>query len=215
MDGLFDEVAPVFVVGVRSALLYSFGSVATGFCLAIVICAMRLGRWRVLWAFSVLYVSILRGVPLIVQLMISYYCLPLIGLNVSPETSAMCTLAACTAAYQAEILRGGFLGIAAGQIEAAHMAGLRGWQILLFIEVPQAVRLTLPSLVNEAVNMVKASSLISVVGVLELTRAAENIAASTYRPLAVYLVAGALYLIITSGVTGLGIGLERRLRVGR
>jgi polar amino acid transport system permease protein len=215
MGDLFDEIAPFFIIGVRSALLYSFGSVALGFCLGVVVCAVRLGRSRLLRAFAAFYVSIMRGVPLIVQLLISYYCLPLIGINISPQASALLTLAACTAAYQAEILRGGFLGIPAGQVEAAQMASFSGWQILLFIEVPQAVRLTFPSLLNEAVTMVKASSLISVGGVLELTRAAQNIAASTYRPLAVYLIAGLLYLLMTSAVAGLGALLERRLRLGQ
>ncbi|WP_321340192.1 amino acid ABC transporter permease [Breoghania sp.] len=215
MTSLMAEMFPVFTVGVRSTILFSIGSVGLGFCVGVLICAMRLGRSRSLYVLSSFYVSAMRGMPLFVQLLIAYYCLPLVGFNVSPEVSALLTLAACTGAYQAEILRGGFLGIPPGQIEAARMSGLNSWQILRHIQVPQAVRLTFPSLLNEAVAMVKASSLISAVGVLELTRAAQNIAASTYRPLPVYLTAGAIYLVITVGVSVAGAILERRLRVGQ
>lgn len=205
---------PVFVAGARSAIFYAIGSILLGFCIAVAICAMRLARNPLSRSFAMVYVSAFRGVPLIVQLLITYYCLPLLGVNISPGLSALITLALCTGAYQAEILRGGFMGVSRGQIEAAQMSGLTRWQILLFIETPQAVRLTLPSLTNEAVTMVKASSLISVVGVLELTRAAQNVAASTYRPFAAYLTAGLIYLVMTSLVASAGAWLERRMQAG-
>ncbi|WP_414834055.1 amino acid ABC transporter permease [Afifella sp. YEN Y35] len=205
------EALPVLIRGAEATIFYAAGSVAIGFVIAVGVCAMRLSKSPLLFAAGTFYVSLLRGIPLLVQLLISYYCLPLVGVNISPMLSALLTLAVCTAAYMAEILRGGFLGISPGQVEAAQMAGLRGWQILLYIEVPQAVRLTLPSLLNEVVNMVKASSLISVVGVLDLTRAAQNVASSTYQPLPVYLMAGAIYFVITFSVARLGGVLERRL----
>jgi polar amino acid transport system permease protein len=142
------------------------------------------------------YVFFFRGVPMLVQLLLVYYLLPFVGINVSPLVAAISAVSLCSASYIAEILRGGFLSIPPGQIEAARMLGMSPLDMLRRIQVPQAFRLTLPSLVNEMVLLIKASSLISVVGVAELTRTAQNIAASTYRPLEAYLAAGLIYFVI-------------------
>ncbi|MDF2617479.1 MAG: polar amino acid transporter, inner rane subunit [Xanthobacteraceae bacterium] len=194
-------------------VVYSLTSVAIGFCIGTLMCAAGLSQSRPMRALAAFYVSFFRGVPLLVQLLISYYCLPLIGVNVPSSVAAVGTLALCTGAYIAEILRGGFLGIPAGLIEAARMVGLNRVQILTRIEVPMAVRFTLPSLVNETTMMVKASSLISVVGVLELTRLAQNIATSTFQPLEIYLTAGAIYFLINGAITLAGDFAESRFRV--
>jgi polar amino acid transport system permease protein len=215
VNPLLENLLPLIFNGLGATVFYSVCSTLLGFCVAVPICSMRLGHSRIAHGVSTFYVSMFRGVPLIVQLLIAYYCLPELGLDVSPPVAAIFTLGLCTAAYQAEILRGGFLGIPEGQIEAARMAGLSGRQILLYIQVPQAVRLTLPSLSNEAITMVKASSLISVVGVLELTRLAQNIAASSYKPLPAYAAAGLVYLIVTSAVGALGKRLERKMAIGQ
>lgn len=194
-------------------VVYSLTSVAIGFCIGTLMCAAGLSQSKPMRAIAAFYVSFFRGVPLLVQLLISYYCLPLIGVNVPSSVAAVGTLALCTGAYIAEILRGGFLGIPAGLIEAARMVGLSRLQILTRIEVPMAVRFTLPSLVNETTMMVKASSLISVVGVLELTRLAQNIATSTFQPLEIYLTAGAIYFLINGAITLAGDFAESRFRV--
>ncbi|MFT0862541.1 amino acid ABC transporter permease [Ancylobacter sp. G4_0304] len=193
-------------------IVYSLASVAIGFCIGTLMCAAGLSQSPALRGIAAFYVSFFRGVPLLVQLLLSYYCLPLIGINVPSSVAAVGTLALCTGAYIAEILRGGFLGIPAGLIEAARMVGLSRAQILTRIEVPMAVRFTLPSLVNETTMMVKASSLISVVGVLELTRLAQNIATSTFQPLEIYLTAGVIYFVINAAITFVGSLAERRFR---
>jgi polar amino acid transport system permease protein len=200
---------PNLLQGAVNTIAYSLASVAIGFVIGTAICAMRLGRSRLGRGVAAIYVSFFRGVPLIVQLLVAYYCLPLIGINVSSVVAAVTTLSLCTAAYLAEILRGGFLGIPNGQIEAARMLGFSRWHILRHIEVPQAVRLTLPTLVNETTMMIKASSLVSVVGVLELTRMAQNIATSSFQPLELYIAAGVIYLLCIGVVTVLGALLER------
>ncbi len=95
------------------------------------------------------------------------------------------------------------------------MVGLTAAQMFWRIRVPIAVKLTLPSLVSEAIMILKASSLVSVVGVVELTRMAQDLAASTYRPLPIYAAAGALYIVLDWGIAGGGAALERRSRWGR
>jgi polar amino acid transport system permease protein len=162
-----------------------------------------------------LYVSFFRGVPLLVQLLLIYYLLPSIGLDVPPVVAAIAGMSLCTAAYQAEIMRGGFAGVPRGLVEAADMCGLSRLDTFRRIRLPIAVKLVLPALVNEAIMMLKSSSLVSVVGVVELTRMAQDLAASTYRPLELYAAAGLIYLVINVVVALLGRGLEARLSWGR
>ena len=200
---------PFLLTGAVWTVVYSLVSVVIGFLIAVPVCTASLSGSRALRWLATFYVSFFRGVPLIVQLLIAYYVLPGLGLNISSTVAALGALSVCTAAYQAEILRGGFMGVAPGQLEAARMLGLSRLQIVTWIEVPQAVRLTAPLLINEVTMMIKASSLISVVGILELTRTAQNIATSTFQPLEIYLAAGVLYLVI-NGALSLAGGLAHR-----
>lgn len=200
---------PFLLTGAVWTVVYSLVSVVIGFLIAVPVCTAGLSGSRALRWLATFYVSFFRGVPLIVQLLIAYYVLPGLGLNISSTVAALGALSVCTAAYQAEILRGGFMGVAPGQLEAARMLGLSRLQIVTWIEVPQAVRLTAPLLINEVTMMIKASSLISVVGILELTRTAQNIATSTFQPLEIYLAAGVLYLVI-NGALSLAGGLAHR-----
>ena len=149
--------------------------------------------------------------PLLVQLLLIYYSLPFAGINVPPMAAAVIGLSVVTAAYQAEILRGGFQAIPHGQREAARVLGLRPWDVHLRIELPQVFRLVLPSLVNDSILLLKSSSLISAVGVLDVTRASQNIAASSLRPMEAYLAAAAIYLVLTAALSFAGRMMERRI----
>ena len=108
----------------------------------------------------------------------------------------MGTVGLCCAAYMGEILRGGFALVPKGGVEAARLLGLSPRQILLRIQLPIAVQAMRPAIINEAILIVKASSLISVVGILELTRSAQALASSTFEPLPSYALCGAIYLVI-------------------
>jgi polar amino acid transport system permease protein len=183
-----------------------------GFFVAIGVCSARLSAHRAARMVGGAYVFFFRGVPMLVQLLLVYYLLPFVGINVSPLAAAISAVSLCSASYIAEILRGGFLSIPPGHIEAARMLGMSPFDMLRRIQVPQAFRLTLPSLVNEMVLLIKASSLISVVGVAELTRTAQNIAASTYRPLEAYVAAGLIYFVICGALALVAHGAEHRLQ---
>lgn len=190
-------------------------SITIGLLIGLLVCAAKLSPGRLLRWPAVLYISFFRGVPLLVQLLLIYNLLPAMGIMVPSVVAAVAGLSLCTAAYQAENLRGGFNSVPRGLLEAADMVGLTPWQQFRRIRVPIAMRLTLPALVNEAILIVKVSSLVSVVGVVELTRMAQNLAASTYNPLLFYAVAGALYLVINWFVATGGSMAERYMRVGR
>ncbi len=195
-------------------VLLSAISIAIGLALGLLVCAAKLSPRKLLSIPATVYVSLFRGVPLLVQLLLIYNLLPALGILVPSEVAAIAGLALCTAAYQAENLRGGFNSVPRGLIEAADMVGMSPWQQLRRIRAPIAFRLTLPALVNEMILILKASSLISVVGVIELTRMAQNLSASTFRPLLFYSVAGGIYLAICWLVAGGGSLAERMMRTG-
>jgi polar amino acid transport system permease protein len=209
---VFLQGLPLLLHAALATIGISLAGLVIGFFVAIGVCAARLSPKRIARMLGGAYVFFFRGVPMLVQLLLVYYLLPFAGINVSPIVAALSAVSLCSASYIAEILRGGFLSIAPGQIEAARMLGLSPFDMLRRILVPQAFRLTLPSLVNEMVLLIKASSLISVVGVAELTRTAQNIAASTYRPLEAYVAAGLIYFVICGTLALAAHAAEYRLQ---
>lgn len=209
---------PVFsllLMGAGVTAAISVISVSAGLMLGIAICAASLARSRALRLFAAVYVSFFRGVPLLVQLLLLYHALPRLGVDLPGIAAAVLGLTLCTAAYQAETLRGGFVNVPTGLIEAGRIVGMTTRQIMLRIRAPIALRLTLPAVVNEAILILKASSLVSVVGVADLTRTAQNIASSNYRPIETFAAAGALYLLLNIVVGGAGAGLGRIVGRGR
>jgi polar amino acid transport system permease protein len=205
------DALPYLIKAAQATVLISLVGLAAGFIIAIAVCSARLSKNLFVSKLGGAYVGFFRGVPLLVQLLLTYYFLPFIGINVPPLVAAAAAVSLCEAAYLAEILRGGFIGIAHGQLEAAQLLGLSRLHAVLRIQMPQALRATMPSLVNEMVMLVKASSLISVVGVADITRTAQNIAAGTYRPLEAYVAAGLVYLVINGALSLAGHRAERRM----
>ncbi|MDO1582930.1 amino acid ABC transporter permease [Rhizobium oryzicola] len=195
-------------------LSISLVSILLGFALAIGLSAVLLSSKRLYRAPAELFISFFRGVPLLVQLLFIYNLLPFIGLNVPSVVAAIIGLTLCTAAYQAENLRGGFESVPRGLIEAADMAGFSVRQIFLRIKVPIAMRLTFPALVNEAIMILKSSSLVSVVGIVEVTKMAQDLASSTYLPIELFSSAALIYLVICWSIALIGRYTERALPGG-
>ncbi|MBO9100087.1 MULTISPECIES: amino acid ABC transporter permease [unclassified Rhizobium] len=189
----------------------SVASILIGFTLALLISAMTLSGQRLFIWPARIFISFFRGVPLLVQLLLIYNLLPAIGVNVPSIVAAIIGMSLSTAAYQAENLRGGFASVPRGLIECAEMVGLTPAQIFRRIKAPIAMRLTFPALVNEAILLLKASSLVSVVGIIELTRMAQDLSASTFLPLQIFASAGLIYLIINWIVALAGGMIERAL----
>lgn len=195
----------------RFTLLISVLGIALGLAVGALICAAALSRANGLPWFAAFYVSFLRGVPLLVQLLLCYYLLPVIGINVPAMVAAVMTVGICSSAYVSEIWRGAIIALPRGQIEAATAIGMKPSDIWLRVILPQAFRISLPALVNELILLVKASSLVSIVGILEVTRASQAQAATTFRPLEVYIAAACIYLIINLCFAALGRYLEHRM----
>jgi len=202
---------PYLIAAAKWTLLISLAGMGISILLGILICAARISRSPWLSRASGVYISFFRGVPLLVQLLMFFYMLPQIGVDLPATGAAILAFGMCSAAYTAEILRGALQTIPAGQTEAAHALGISPLWLWRRILVPQALRLGMPSLINELILLVKVSSLASVVGIGELTRVAQNIAGQSYRHLEIYLAAAAVYLAINLVIASLGRTAERRL----
>ncbi|MGN7292909.1 amino acid ABC transporter permease [Rhizobium sp. SAFR-030] len=186
-------------------------SIALGFLLALGISAALLSGRPLFVRPAQFFISFFRGVPLLVQLLLIYNLLPFIGLNVPSIVAAIIGMTLCTAAYQAENLRGGFESVPRGLVEAADMVGFSPRQVFVRIKIPIALRLTFPALVNEAIMILKSSSLVSVVGIIEITRMAQDLASSTYLPIQIFSSAALIYLVICWCVAMAGRYAERSL----
>jgi len=156
------------------------------------------------------YVDVLRGIPVLVLIFASFYGLALLGLDISAFLGGVVALSAFCGAHMSETIRGAIDSIPQGQTEAAKAIGLKPWQRLWYVVLPQAVRRILPPWVNTAVEMVKGSTLLSVIGVVELLLATQQVISRTYEVIPFYLLAGAVYLVLNFTIAQLGALLERR-----
>jgi polar amino acid transport system permease protein len=210
--GVIVSALPYLLEAAWTTLYVSLFGIVLGQIIGALVCVARQAGSRIADAVGGVYVSFFRGVPLLIQLLLIYYFLPLIGIDVPAMAAAIGALGLASGAYVSEIYRGALNAVPVGQSEAALSLGFSGPTIWRRILLPQAFRLSVPPLINELILLLKASSLISVVGVAELTRTSQTISASTYRPLEIYLAAAAIYLVINGCLALLGTALERRLR---
>ena len=192
----------------------SLAGIALGFVFGTLVCMARVSGKPWLERLGGAYVSVFRGVPLLVLLLFVYDFLAILGLDVPALVAAIGGLSLSSGAYQAEILRGALNAVPRGQSEAAVALGYTSFVRWRTILMPQALRISIPPLINEFILLIKASSLVSVVGIAELTRVSMNIASMTYRPLEAYVGGGLFYLAINLTLASLGGLAERRLAAG-
>ena len=209
MDLVFiEEALPPLLRGAVATVAVSLAAIALGFAAGAAIAAASTAGSRGLRGAAALYISFFRGVPLLVQLLLAYYALPFLGIDIPALVAAVGALGLCCAAYMAEILRGGLATVPPGAVEAARLLGLTRAQTFLRIRLPIAARTMRPAIVGEAIMIMKASSLISLVGIMELTRTSQALAASTFMPLEAYALCGAIYLVINFVL--MAVGWERK-----
>jgi polar amino acid transport system permease protein len=203
-SSLLMKSLPLLLKGAFTTLQLSLVSIAIGLCggLCIGILNCRKLQLPLLTYFLSSFVWIIRGTPLFVQVLIIYYALPeLLGITLSPFSAGVIALGINSTAYVSEIIRGGIDAISDGQWEAAYVVGLKPWQTLRGIILPQMFRITLPSLTNELTALIKETSILMVIGVTELTKMSKDIVARELDPMTIYLAAAVFYLIMTSGFT--------------
>lgn len=204
---------PTLLEGAGVTLIVSGITIALGVVFGLALCFGLISDKAVVRRLCLVYQSFWRGTPILVQLFIVYYLLPVIGFDVAPIVAAIAALTMNTTAFQSEIYRGGLQTISAGQFEAARIHGLGVWTTRRRILVPQMFRLVLPALVNETISILKNSSLVSVIAVTELMRVSQQIVATNYRAFEMYFTAGVMYLIMNLTLSFAARYAERRMAV--
>lgn len=209
--GLIWDSLPLLIAGAGVTIEITAISVGLGFILGLVVSVCRLSGWKILKAVAVCYVNILRGTPLLVQIFLIYFALPmLIGQRVNPFLAAVAACSINSGAYVSEIFRAGIQAVDRGQMEAGRSLGLSWMQTMWYIILPQAFRKVIPPLGNEFISMTKETSLVSVIGFEELTRRGQLIIAKTYGSFEIWLTVAAIYLVMTLSIAQLVSYLERR-----
>ena len=204
--------AQVFAEGARMTMLLTLVAGAAGVVLGIVAALGKLSRFAPLrWAAGV-YIWVMRGTPLLVQVLFVFFALPLLvpALQMGDFASACVALGLNVGAYNAEAIRSGLLAVPKGQVEAARSLGLNRWHTFVDITFPQAFKISLPPLVNNLVALLKDSSLAYAIGVVELTNVGNRIQAATFEPVPILATTATIYLLLTTLMTQFSDAVERR-----
>ena len=204
---------PLLLVGAGVTIKITALSVALGVVIGLFVGIARISRIRILRILAAIYVDFFRGSPLLVQIFLVYFALPVItGQRVDPFVAAIGSCGINSGAYVAEIFRAGIQSIDKGQMEAGRSLGMTWVQTMRYIIVPQAFKRVIPPLGNEFIALLKDSSLVSVIGFEELTRRGQLIIAKTYGSLEIWLSVAVIYLAMTLTISQFVAYLERRYK---
>ena len=211
---VLEPYMPLLAGAVWVTLKFTFFSTIMGFLGGFILALITLSKNKIASFFAKAYISVFRGTPLLVQLMLIYFATPqLTSYTISPLEAGVLSFGLNSAAYISEALRGGILSVYRGQWEAAMSLGVPPYRFVLDVILPQAIKNALPSLVNESIMLLKDSSLVSVIGVADTLRWADLIQAKTFRAFEAFVVAAAVYYVLVMLLNLLGSYLEKKVRV--
>lgn len=202
---------PILLQGSIMTVKLTVITLFLGSLLGIIIALSKISKNFVLYWIATLYTWVFRGTPLILQLFFFYYALPMMGITLTPFSAAVIGLSLNCGAYMAEIIRGGIISIDKGQFEAAKALGFNYFQTMTKIILPQTFRIIIPPVGNEFIAMLKDTSLVSTIAMVELMRSATQIASATFKYTEVLFTAAVLYLIMTTVFTSIFSVVEKRL----
>ncbi len=205
------ESIPLLAEGMIVTLQVSALSALLGLALGVVLGLGALSRSRALRLAVAAYVDFIRGTPLLIQIFLVFFALPMLGIRFDEFWAGVVALSLNAGAFVAEVVRGGVGAIERGQAEAARAIGMRHRQILVQILLPQAYRQMIPPLTNELISLVKNSSLLSVISVYELTRAGQAIISVHFVPFEIYTLLALYYYALIKALSWLSVRLEQRL----
>ena len=208
---LLKDAAPVMLTGAGYTLLFALASMVGGLAIGVPVALLRIAPRAALRWPATLYVSLMRGTPLLVQIFVIYYGLPSVGIEFTPVTAGVLALSLNAGAYLSESLRGAIVSIGQGQWRASFSLGLGYGQTLAHIVLPQALRVAVPSMSNTLISLIKDTSLVSVITMTELMLATKEVIATTFQPLPLYLAAAAIYWMLSLVFEQLQRVAERRL----
>lgn len=217
------EWMPTFFEGTMVTIVLSLSTVFIGSLIGLVVVLMKMSNVKPLNIIANLYTNVVRGTPMLLQLFIWLYGLPMLGISFSGLSflggtygsrefiTAIVALAINSGAYVSEVLRGGLEAVDKGQTEAGRALGLSKRETMFSIIIPQAIRTVLPGLGNEFITMIKESSIVSTVGVFDVMYTSNIVKASTYSIFEPLIVVGVIYFILTYSLSALMKNLEKRL----
>ncbi|WP_374705891.1 amino acid ABC transporter substrate-binding protein/permease [Paenibacillus lautus] len=213
--GLIVESLPSLLKGLGNTLLLTIVSLFFAFFLGLIFGFMKVGRNRWLRGIATVFVDIFRGIPLLVLAFFIYFGIPqAFGFTMSPIVAAVLTLSLNAGAYVTEIIRGGIQSIDPGQLEAARSLGLPYRKAMMKIIIPQAIKVMIPTFINQLVITLKDTSILSVIGLVELTQSGKIIIARTFASFDIWLVVAIMYLVVITILTKISDRLERKVRHG-
>lgn len=205
---------PFLLDGAKLTVYISAMAFVLGNVIGIVMGIMRVSGIKILEIVSTVYIETIRGTPLVVQILIVYFGIPIAtGIRFDPILAGILTMGINSGAYQAEIVRSGIKGIPRGQLEAAESLGLTYWQSMRHIIIPQAMRIVIPAFVNEFATILKDTSILIIIGVHELTRRGQYIAAWSYRYFEVYVTIAFIYLVMVLIISRTARIIEKKARI--
>lgn len=203
---------PVLIQGAYWTIVITFWGVGLGFIIGVIFGFGRLSKRPAIYFLSTCYVEVIRGTPILVQLLWIYFGLGMI-FNIGPLAAAVASISVNSGAYISEIVRGGIQSIERGQMEAGRSLGMTHFQTMRYIIWPQAFRRIIPPLGNQFIISLKDTSLLSFIAVRELTRQGQIIIATNFRAFEIFTVVGIMYLLMTLSISFGLRRLERKLDV--
>lgn len=208
---LVSSFTKILIPGIKVTIPLTLLSFAVSLVLGLLLAIVQVANIKVLKQFSIIYIWIFRGTPLIVQLFIIFFGLPSLGIMIDAFPAAVLAFGLNLGAYNAEVFRSAINAIPGGQLEASYMIGLSYPKAMARVILPQSFPIAFPSLFNNLISLLKDTSLAASITVIELFTAAQQIAARTYEPFALYLEAAFVYLIFSTLLTMLQSYLEKKL----
>ncbi len=210
---LLEPYIPMFANGLAVTCEVTAAALVIAFALGFAIAVLKVLPCRPLRTLLDFYTSVFRGVPLIVLLFMAYFATPqLTGYKISMFAAGILTLGLNGSATVSETVRGGIEGVDRGQRDAAESIGLDYVKTMRLVIIPQAMRSVAPALVNEVITVLKSSSLVATIGLMDMMRAAQSVQALTYRAFEPFLVVAVVYYVIVMVLARAGRALEKRLK---
>lgn len=206
-------VIPTLLKGLKMTMLIAVLGILLGFAIGLLVGLARSGKNKVLYRIAGVYVAIIRGTPLMVQALYLYFAIPMmLNFNLPALTAGIMAIGLNSGAYISEIVRGAIQSIDKRQYEAGECLGLGKVQVMVSIILPQALKLMIPSLCNQFIISVKDTSLLTVIGVAEMTHQASQAVSSTFRTVEIYTALAIMYFLLNTILSGVLSLLERRMK---
>lgn len=212
---IYQDRYKYYLTGLGNTIIMAFFACLIGVILGLILSLVidyneKTGKLYLLSTFARMYIGIIRGTPALLQLMILYYII-FKNVNINIVVVGIISFGLNSGAYVSQIIRSGLISIPKGQEEASTMLGFNYFQTMKYVIMPQALRNVLPALGNEFITLLKETSVAGYIGILELTKASDIVASSTYDYFFPLLIVAIIYLILTLGLTKLLNFFERRL----